>query len=116
MKGPDEAKRSHDVCTLSPPLQTGSSLKLPTGQFLNGRSPQDERARRSEAKQSPAAPPLSPPLQTGSSLKLPTGQFLNGRSPQDERARRSEAKSRRPHPFATPADRQLPKIAHRAIS
>jgi len=45
MKGPDRAMRDHDIRTQAPPLQSGSSLKLPAGQFLYGRSPQDERAR-----------------------------------------------------------------------
>ena len=43
-----------------PTLQAGSSLKLPTGQFFNGRSPQDERVRSNEVRSVPSALPLRP--------------------------------------------------------
>ena len=83
-------------CFTCSSLQPGSSLKLPTGQFLNGRPPVDERVR-------PKVNPVSPipaaflfyllSLQTGSSMKLPTGQFLNGRPPVEERVRPNEVRS-----------------------
>lgn len=48
MKGSGEANPVHLI--FLPPLQSGSSLKLSTGQFLNSRSPQDERVRRSQSR------------------------------------------------------------------